>query len=45
MKGSIEYHKNGEFFDDMKKWNSEKLPGHAATVLKIEGVYSGSEKL
>ncbi|PKL88029.1 MAG: pyridoxamine 5-phosphate oxidase [Ignavibacteriae bacterium HGW-Ignavibacteriae-2] len=45
MKGSIEYHKNGEFFDDMKKWNPVKLPGHAAAVLKIEDVYSGSEKL
>ena len=45
LKGTIEYHKEGEVFDDMKKWNPEKHPGHAATVLKVEEVYSGSEKL
>lgn len=45
VKGSIEYHKTGEVFDDMKKWNPAKLPGHAAVALKVEEVYSGSEKL
>jgi len=45
IKGSIEYHKTGEIFDDMKKWNPSKLPGHAAAALKVEEVYSGSEKL
>ena len=45
IKGSIEYHKTGEIFDDMKKWNPVKLPGHAAAALKVEEVYSGSEKL
>jgi hypothetical protein len=45
IKGSIEYHKTGEIFDDMKKWNPAKLPGHAAAALKVEEVYSGSEKL
>ena len=45
VKGTIEYHKEGEFLDDMKKWNPEKHPGHAATVLKVEEVYSGGEKL
>ena len=45
VKGSIEYHKEGDIFEDMKKWNSKQLPGHAAAVLKVEEVYSGSEKL
>lgn len=45
VKGDIEYHKDGEIFDDMKKWNPTKHPGHAAAVLKVKEVYSGSEKL
>ena len=45
VKGSIEYHTEGEIFDDMKTWNPTTHPGHAATVLKVEEVYSGSEKL
>jgi len=44
IKGSLEYHKEGEIFDDMKSWNS-KQPGHAATALNVEEVYSGAEKL
>lgn len=45
VKGTIEYLKEGPVFDDMKKWNPEKHPGHAAAALKVEEVYSGSEKL
>lgn len=45
VKGSIEYHTEGKVFDDMKTWNPEKHPGHAATALKVEAVYSGAEKL
>ena len=45
IKGSIEYHKEGLIFDDMKKWNPTKLPGHAAAALKVEEVYSGEKKL
>ena len=45
IKGSVEYHKEGAVFDDMKKWNPTKLPGHAAAALKVEDVYSGAEKL
>jgi hypothetical protein len=29
----------------MKKWNPDKYPGHAAAALKVEEIYSGSEKL
>ncbi|MCF8068701.1 MAG: pyridoxamine 5'-phosphate oxidase family protein [Desulfobacterales bacterium] len=45
LKGSIEYHKEGPVFDDMKTWNPKKHPGHAAAALKVEEVYSGAEKL
>ena len=45
VKGKLEYHTEGEIFDDMKKWNSPKHPGHAAAVLVVEEVYSGAEKL
>ena len=45
VKGRIEYHESGEIYDDMKKWNPTKHPGHAAASLKVEEVYSGSEKL
>ncbi|MCK9281279.1 MAG: pyridoxamine 5'-phosphate oxidase family protein [Melioribacteraceae bacterium] len=45
VKGRIEYHESGEYFDDMKKWNPTKLPGHAAAVIKIEEIYSGASKL
>ena len=45
VKGCIEYVTEGEVFDFMKNWNPEKHPGHAATALKIEEVYSGAKKL
>ena len=45
VKGSIEYYKEGDIFKDMKTWNPKKHPGHAAAVLKVEEVYSGSERL
>jgi len=45
VKGTLEYHKDGEIFDHMKTWNPPKLPGHAAAALRIEEVYSGAEKL
>jgi len=45
VKGSFEYHKDGEIFDDMKKWNPQEHPGHAAAVLNVEQVYSGAEQL
>lgn len=44
VKGTLEYHQQGEIFDDMKTWNT-KHPGHAAAVLNVEEVYCGAEKL
>ena len=45
VKGSIEYHTEGAIFENMKKWNPTKHPGHAAAVLKVEHVFCGGEKL
>lgn len=45
IKGSLEYLKDGTIFNDMKKWNPSEHPGHAAVALRVEDVYSGSEKL
>jgi uncharacterized protein len=45
IKGSVEYHKEGEIFEDMKKWNPKEHPGHAAAALKVENAYSGAEEL
>jgi len=45
IKGTFEYLTCGEIFDDMKKWNPEKHPGHAAAALKVESIYKGAEKL
>jgi hypothetical protein len=45
VKGSLEYHRSGPIYEDMKKWNPAKHPGHAAVTLKVEEVYSGAVKL
>jgi uncharacterized protein len=45
IKGPVEYIKEGKLFDDMKKWNPEKLPGHAVVAVKAEEAYAGAEKL
>lgn len=45
LKGVIEYHKDGDAFEDMKRWNPKQHPGHAAVILRVEEVYSGSAKL
>ena len=45
IKGTIEYHQSGPIFDDMKSWNPTKHPGHGATAVKVQEVYSGAEKL
>lgn len=45
VKGSITYHTQGELFDDMKRWNPTRLPGHAVAALIVEEVYQGADKL
>jgi len=45
VKGSIQYHIRGEYFENMKKWNPEKLPGHAVAIINIEEAWYGATKL
>ena len=45
VKGSLTYCKEGAVFDDMKEWLDPKFPGVAATILTVEQVYSGAERL
>ena len=45
LKGVLSYYKDGKYFDNMKKWNREDLPGHGVVALKIEEIYSGAKKL
>jgi len=44
-KGTLEYHTEGEIFDDMKRWNPPKHPGHAAAVLVVEAVFAGAKQV
>jgi uncharacterized protein len=41
----MDYHSEGDLFEDMKRWNPARLPGHAAAALMIEQVFSGAERL
>ena len=45
VKGTMSYVTEGPVFDDMKCWNPEQHPGHAAAVMMVEEAYSGAEKL
>ncbi len=46
LKGSIDYLTEGQVYDDMKEgWLDKKMPGKGATLVHIEEIYSGAEKL
>lgn len=45
LKGDIQYHVRGKYFDDMKKWNPERLPGHAVAIITVQESFCGSKKL
>ena len=45
LKGQIQYHVKGQYYDDMKNWNPEHLPGYAVAIIKIEESYCGAKKL
>lgn len=45
IKGSIEFQESGPIFDEMKRINPDKYPGHSAAVLRVEEVFSGAEQL
>lgn len=44
-KGTIAYHTEGPVFEEMQRWHDQKHPGVAATVLRVDELYSGAEKL
>ena len=45
IKGSLEYHTDGPVYDDMKAWLDPKFAGVGATILNIESIYYGAEKI
>ncbi len=45
IKGTLVYESEGKYFDFMKSWNPDRLPGLAAVALKVESIYTGSTKL
>ena len=45
VKGTLEYHTEGEIFDDMKTWNPPQHPGRGAAAILVTEAYSGAEKL
>ena len=45
IKGSIELQDSGPVFEEMKRINPEKYPGHSAAVLHVETVFSGADQL
>jgi hypothetical protein len=44
-KGPLTYYTEGPVFDYMRSWHDPRLPGVAATLLRVEEAYSGAEKL
>ena len=44
-KGTLSYHTEGTVFGAMQVWHEPRHPGVAATVLRVEELYCGAEKL
>ena len=45
VKGKVSYLTSGDVYEDMKRWNSTRHPGHAAAAITVDAVYSGAKKL
>ena len=45
IKGTFEYREHGPIFEHMKSWNPPEHPGHGAAALKVEEIFSGTERL
>lgn len=45
LKGTLEYHRDGEIYASMKSWNPPQHPGHAAVALCVQEIYTGARKL
>jgi len=44
-KGTLEYLTSGPIYEDMRNWVDQKHPRVAAVVLRVDELYSGSERL
>lgn len=45
IKGTVQHHRDGSVYNDMKSWLNPNYPGHSAVEMHIEEVYYGSERL
>ena len=49
LKGNIEIHKQGQVFEDARKWVEEetnlRLSPKSAIILNVEEIYSGADKI
>ncbi len=45
VKGKIDYEKEGEVYDDMKKQLGPDYPCHATAIVNVEEVYAGADRL
>ncbi len=45
LKGVYSHYADGPYYEDMKSWNPEKLPGVGVAVLDVTEVFSGSKKI
>lgn len=45
LKGTLAYHTSGPIFEDMKRWNPTRHPGHAAAALTVDQAFSGAKRL
>lgn len=45
LKGSIEHHREGPIYDDLKSWLNPNYPGRSAVLFRIEEIYYGATKV
>lgn len=45
VKGKVSYLTSGDVYEDMKRWNPTRHPGHAAAAITVDAVYSGAKQL
>lgn len=45
IKGSVEYHTDDEYHEDVKNWCKPHLARKGAVVMNVEEVYNGAKKL
>jgi len=45
LKGSFEYHQDGEIYEKVRASMPPELPSKAVVILRVEDIYSGGEKL